>query len=134
MASKNPVILFDGVCNLCHGAVNFIIDRDPASTFRFASLQSTTGREEVARHGLDPEELSSLVLIDQGRAYRRSTAALRIARRLRFPWNLAFLGMIVPAPLRDWVYDYIAQRRYRWFGKSETCRLPTPDRAGRFLE
>ncbi len=131
---KHPIILFDGVCNLCNGSVNFIIDRDPKQVFRFASLQSPLGQEMVTRFGFSPTELSSLILVDGQTAHRRSSAALRIASRLTFPWNCLVVGLIVPRFLRDFVYNVIAKNRYRWFGKTETCRLPTPDRLHRFLD
>ncbi len=133
-SDKHPIILFDGVCNLCNGSVNFIIDRDPRQIFRFASLQSPIGQELVTQFGFSPTELSSLILIDGQSAYRRSSAAIRIAARLTFPWNCFWVGLIVPRPIRDFVYDMIAKNRYRWFGKTETCRLPAPDRLHRFLD
>ena len=128
------LVLFDGVCNLCNAFVTFIIDRDRAEHFRFASLQSTFGEEQIRRHRLSGPVLGSLVLIEGGRCFTRSTAALRIARRLRRPWNLLHSLILVPAPIRNTVYDWIARNRYRWFGKSDTCRLPTPDLARRFLD
>ncbi|MBY0585770.1 DCC1-like thiol-disulfide oxidoreductase family protein [bacterium] len=135
ITNSHPLILIDGVCNLCHGAANFIIDHDPQEQFRFASIQSPIG-QKVSRHfGFNPDELSSMVLIEpDGRAFCRSSAALRIAGRLTFPWNLIYVGLIIPRPMRDFVYDMIAHRRYRWFGKQETCRLPSPERKSRFLD
>lgn len=132
--AKQPlIVLFDGVCNLCHGSVNFIIDRDPANVFRFASLQSGIGIKLLEDAGQNPEPVNSIVLIDGEKVHRRSSAALRIAWRLRFPWPLLAVFLLVPRPLRDAVYDFIARNRYRWFGQSDACRLPTPDRASRFL-
>lgn len=131
---EHPLILIDGVCNLCHGAANFIIDRDPAGIFRFASLQSSIGQKACQKFGFDPAEMNSLILIEDGTPYRRSTAALQIARRLSFPWNLCWVGIVIPRFLRDGLYDIIAQRRYRWFGKTDTCRLPTPERKARFVD
>lgn len=124
------VVLFDGVCNLCNGAVRFIIARDPQARFRFASLQSDVGRCLLKDDGL-PE---TIVLLEEGKMYSKSTAALRIARGLRFPWPLLYAFMIVPRPLRDLVYDWVARHRYRWFGKLDTCLLPTPALRNRFLE
>lgn len=128
---EHPVILFDGVCNLCHGAVRFIIRRDRAARFRFASLQSDTGRR-LAGPGL-PAEPDSILLFEEGRRYDRSTAALRIARRLDGAWPLLYAFIVIPRPLRDAVYAWIARHRYRWFGRLETCPLPDPGLADRFL-
>lgn len=130
----NPIILFDGVCNLCSGSVQFIIQRDPQARFRFASLQSDTGRRLQTELGIDPEALDSILLIEDGRWSRESDAALRIARGLRGPWKLLTVFRIVPRFLRDRVYRFIARHRYRWFGKSESCWLPTPELRSRFLD
>ncbi len=127
------IILFDGVCNLCNGAVNFVIDRDPAGFFKFAPLQSNTGRALLEQHALPTETLDSIVLIEGGRVYQRSGAALRIARRLRGGWPLLYSFIIVPRFIRDRVYDFIAAHRYRWFGKEDACRVPTPALRARFL-
>ena len=130
----SPVILFDGVCNLCNGFVQFVIARDPAGRFQFAALQSDSARRLLARlDGLGgiPD---SIVLVDNGRVYTRSAAALRIARGLPFPWSLARALIVVPRPLRDWLYDRVARHRYRWFGRKDVCVVPTPDLRARFLE
>ena len=132
-ALGGPVILFDGVCNLCHGTVQFVIRRDPAARFRFASLQSTAGLRLGEAHGVDPQALDSMLLLEHGRLYRRSTAALRIARGLRPPWPLAYALIAVPAFLRDALYDFVGRRRYRWFGKREHCAVSEPAAADRFL-
>lgn len=123
------IILFDGVCNLCNGAVTFVIDHDRDGYFAFAQLQSETGRDLLG----DAVRLESIVLIEDGVQYSQSTAALRIARRLRNPWPLLYSLIIVPKALRDGVYSLIAANRYRLFGKTESCRLPTPDMSERFL-
>ena len=128
------LVLFDGVCNFCNGSVNFIIDRDRAGRFRFASLQSGAGQAVLARAGLRTDELSTLLLVEQGVVYTRSEAALRIVRRLRAPWPVFFGLVVVPRPLRDAVYDWVASNRYRWFGRTESCRIPTPEVRDRFLE
>ena len=131
--SGHPVVLFDGVCNLCNRAVDFVIGRDPERVFRFVSLQSGVGGELLARYEIDPNESDSVVLIEEGRAYVESTAALRIVRRLGKLWPIIYGLILVPQPLRDAAYRAIASRRYRWFGKRETCRLPTPQERARFL-
>jgi predicted DCC family thiol-disulfide oxidoreductase YuxK len=128
------VVLFDGVCNLCNGAVNFIIDRDPAARFRFAALQSSQAAALLAPHGRVPEvEPQSFILVEGGRMYERSTAALRIARRLPGAWKLFYAFIVIPRPVRDAAYRVIARNRYRWFGKAEACRMPTPELRARFL-
>ena len=132
-----PLILFDGVCNLCNGAVLFVIDRDPRARFRFAALQEAEARRRLAAFGPDAarlgESLSSMLLLEDGRLYARSTAALRIARRLAWPWPLLAVLLVVPTVLRDAVYGVVARNRYRWFGREEACRLPTPALRARFL-
>lgn len=140
-----PVVLFDGVCNLCNGAVMFVLDRERGADLRFAPLQSEValpllervfGREEAIRLRAgaagrgDPD---SIVLIDGTRGWTGSTAALRIARHLRAPWGWLFALVAVPRPLRDAVYRFIAKRRYRWFGRAPSCRVPTPELRARFL-
>jgi predicted DCC family thiol-disulfide oxidoreductase YuxK len=132
--STHPTLLFDGVCNLCSGSVQFILKRDRQGHFRFASLQSEVGKRLMTEHGLDPDALSSVVLIEEGRAYQESTAALRIARHLPGAWKLLRVLSVIPRPLRDAAYRLIARNRYRWFGKTEACWLPTPELRARFLD
>ena len=127
------VVLFDGVCNLCNGWVNFVIDRDPAVRIKFAALQSDPGKLLLAKHKIADSYLDSIVLIEGGAAYFKSTAVLRASRHLRFPWRVLKVFLIVPRPLRDLVYRGIAKRRYRWFGKREACRVPTPELQAHFL-
>jgi len=130
MNEDDRIVLFDGVCNLCNGAVKFILARDPRGRFRFASLQSNVARRLL--HG--DASLESIVLIEAGTTYTKSAAALRIARGLRFPWPSLYALVAVPRPLRDWVYNWVARNRYRWFGKRDMCAVPTPQLRGRFLE
>ncbi len=132
--TQHGIVLFDGVCNLCNGFVNFVIDRDPAGYFKFGALQSEAARPYLERFGLRPNYMDSIVLIENGRCYRDSTAALRILRRLKGLWPLLYGLIVVPRPLRDAVYHWIARHRYRWFGRREQCRVPTPDLLARFLE
>ena len=131
--AAHPVLLFDGVCNLCNGAVRFIIKRDPHAHIRFAALQSDAAKDLLRSINADETQPDSMILIEDGRLHTRSTAALRIAKSLRFPWPMMHALVIVPRPLRDWMYDFIAARRYRWFGRRESCLLPTPELQSRFL-
>ena len=127
------VVLFDGVCNLCNGWVRFVVRRDPGLRFRFASLQSVFGAELLRRHGLPADYLGSILLLEDGALFSKSDAVLRIARRLRWPWPVVSVLGVVPRAMRDVVYDWVARNRYRWFGKRETCMLPSPQDARRFL-
>src|SRR5580704_442154 len=122
-SSASAVVLFDGVCNLCNGAVQFILLRDPGARFQFAALQSETARRLLGT----ASSLESVALVEGGRVFRKSAAALRIARKLRFPWPLFYVFVAVPRPLRDLIYDWVARHRYSWFGKRDQCWLPTPD-------
>ena len=134
---KRPVILFDGVCNLCNSAVQWVIERDKDRRFDFASLQSDAARRELEKI-LGGDEIDalpdSIVLIDSDGVHTRSAAALRIARGLGRPFTLFRLGRVLPRPIRDAIYDLIARNRYRWFGRRESCMTPTPDVAARFLD
>jgi predicted DCC family thiol-disulfide oxidoreductase YuxK len=127
------VIVFDGVCNWCNAWVNFTIKRDPRKKFRFATLQSTQAQQILKDLRLPPKGFETFLLLEQGRIFTKSTAALRIARQLSGLWPLLYLGNVVPRPLRDAVYDYVARRRYRWMGKAATCRVPTPTERDRFV-
>jgi predicted DCC family thiol-disulfide oxidoreductase YuxK len=129
-----PIVLFDGVCNLCNSSVNFLIDHDPHGRLRFAALQSETGQCLLRRFGLRTTDFDTLVLVDGRHCYTRSTAVLRIAARLEGPWRFAAGLLLLPAFLRDPLYNLLARRRYRWFGKSDACRMPTPELRARFLD
>ena len=133
-APVSSVVLFDGECNLCNHSVQFILRRDPARRFHFAALQSAAAQSLLRQSGQAPTLLpNSVVLVEQAKVYTKSAAALRIARRLRGLWPLAAVFLLVPAFLRDGVYDLIARHRYRLFGKREACMLPSPELRGRFL-
>ena len=125
------IIFFDGVCNLCNGAVQFIIKRDPKAKFKFAPLQSTQAEQILTEELRDT--LDSIVFYDKGKEYTKSTAALHIAKELSGPWRLFLVFKILPKRFRDWVYDLIAKKRYKWFGKRDSCMLPTPELKNRFL-
>jgi predicted DCC family thiol-disulfide oxidoreductase YuxK len=127
------VVLFDGVCNFCDASVQFIIKRDPAAHFLFTSLQSEKGLELTKKYAI-PEDVDSLVLIENGKAFTKSSAALRIAKKLDGLWHLFFLFILVPRKIRDGVYNYVAKNRYKWFGKKEdACMLPSPEQRKRFI-
>ncbi|MDJ0365213.1 thiol-disulfide oxidoreductase DCC family protein [Hymenobacter sp. H14-R3] len=136
--SVTATILFDGVCNLCNGFVQFIIRHDPQGRFRFAALQSETGQALLAAHGQPPTAAQlaspdSVILLEGGQLYSHSAAVLRIARRLGGPWRLAAVGGLLPQRWRDGLYRFVARHRYRWFGRQESCWLPTPELRARFL-
>lgn len=133
-SSAEAVILFDGVCNLCNGFVNFVFDRDPTGYFRVGSLQSDAAKQHLEPFSTDPKALDTVVLVEHGKLYTRSTAALRIVRQLEAPWPLLYAFIVVPRPFRDWVYDVIATHRYDWFGRRDQCRVPTPELQDRFIE
>lgn len=126
------IILFDGVCNLCNTSIHFIIDRDPKAKFVFAPLQSSLGQQLVAQAGL-PTTIDTIVFFKNGKVYTRSTAALEIAGMLTGFWFLLRVGYIIPRCIRDGVYNWIARHRYKWFGQTEACRIPTPALKSRFL-
>jgi len=128
------LVLFDGVCNLCNSSVNFVIDRDKSKKFKFASLQSETAIE-ILKEMSDPvRSLDSIVLIKNQRIYRRSRAVLEIVRELGGLWPILYIFKIIPPVLGDLIYNWIAKNRYKWFGKTEKCRVPTEDYRERFLE
>jgi len=127
------VILFDGVCNFCNGAVNFVIERDRAGYFKFAPLQSEIGEALIEKHTIDRAETDSVMLIEDDKAYLHSTAALRIARKLDGMWNWLYAFIIVPRPIRDFFYKLFARYRYSLFGRQDVCMMPTPEITARFL-
>jgi predicted DCC family thiol-disulfide oxidoreductase YuxK len=129
----SAIILFDGVCNFCNGSVNFIIERDKAGYFKFAPLQSEVGEKLLAEHGVDKSVTDSVILIEDGRVYTHSTAALRIAGRLEGPWKWFSALRIVPAFIRDGFYKLFAKYRYKLFGQKDECMLPSPEIRARFL-
>jgi predicted DCC family thiol-disulfide oxidoreductase YuxK len=132
-APAGPVILFDGVCNLCDGLVGFIIRRDPRRIFRFAPLQSPAGRHLLLSHRLDSARLDTFVLLDGDRCLTRSDAALSIVKRLEPPWSFLALFGIVPRPLRNWLYGIVARNRYAWFGRRDECLVPSAEVRDRFI-
>jgi predicted DCC family thiol-disulfide oxidoreductase YuxK len=129
----NPVILFDGVCNLCSSTVQFVIKNDKNQRFSFASLQSHYGLKLLANFNLSNKELNSFILHKDGKIFTRSTGALMVARELNTPWSWLYFLMIIPAPVRNFVYSLIAKNRYKWFGKKEACWIPSPNLKSRFF-
>jgi predicted DCC family thiol-disulfide oxidoreductase YuxK len=132
--SVHPLIIFDGVCNYCCGVVNFIIERDPDGVFRFAPFQSEAARRILGQYDYPVDTLDSFVLIEDGKLYTKSEAGLRVQKLLGGFHKLLYAFIVVPAPIRDAVYDYIARHRYEWYGKKDECMIPTPDIKSRFLE
>lgn len=130
---NKSIVLIDGVCHLCQGLIRFIIPRDPKANFLFAPLQSELAAKLMSEAGLQSGSLNTVVLLENGTYYTESAAVLRIARKLRFPWSAAYIFIVIPRPLRDMVYRYVAKNRYRWFGRDEQCLLPTPEIKRRFL-
>ena len=130
---ETPVILFDGVCNLCNSSVQFIIKRDKKAVFKFAALQSEKAREILASLHTTPEEVHSAVLIDEGKMFLKSTGVIRILSRLP-NWGWFKIFMLVPKFLRDFIYEIVAKYRYKIFGKKDSCMIPTPELKARFLE
>lgn len=128
-----PIILFDGVCNLCSSSVQFVIKHDSQQKFKFASLQSDVAKTILHDFAAASTSFNSVILVEEGIVYYRSSAALRIAKRLSFPYNLLYAFIIIPPFIRNAVYDYIAKNRYQWFGKKEECWVPTPELRDRFV-
>jgi predicted DCC family thiol-disulfide oxidoreductase YuxK len=132
-SSLTGIILFDGVCNLCNTAVDFIIKRDKHARFKFGALQDNASKEILEQYSINKEYLESLILIQDGKVYYKSTAALEIAKSLKGLWPLFYPLILIPEFVRNPIYDWIARNRYRWFGKKEICRIPTAEEQSRFL-
>ena len=129
----HPLILFDGICNLCNGAVQFVIRNDCKSIFRFAALQSNTGKQMLEKYRV-PDKVQSFILIQHSKVYYKSTAALLVLKKCKAPFNWLYGFIIVPAFIRNLLYNFIAGNRYSWFGKREACMLPTPEVSNRFID
>jgi predicted DCC family thiol-disulfide oxidoreductase YuxK len=130
---EHPIILFDGVCNFCNGAINFVLKQDKKGIFRFAPLQSEAGQKLLQQYNLSTKEFDSFVLIDNGKVYQKSAASLRVMNKLPWYWKEAQVLRIIPTAFRDAIYDFIAKNRYKWFGKKDQCMLPAPGIRSRFL-
>jgi predicted DCC family thiol-disulfide oxidoreductase YuxK len=131
---REPLILFDGVCNLCNAWVRFVVRRDPAGIFRFAAQQSPTGQAIIEEHLSGASQLSSVILIEDNSIYTESDAVLQILARLSPPWSWIALLRIIPRPARDACYRFIVSHRYQWFGRTEACQIPSADVRSRFVE
>jgi predicted DCC family thiol-disulfide oxidoreductase YuxK len=130
----SAIVVFDGVCNFCEGAVNFILRHEAGAQLTFVPLQTSTGARMLRELGFDPEDAKTFVFVEDGKAYARSAAALRLARHLRWPLRALTALWIVPRPLRDYGYNLIAAHRYRWFGRKERCMIPTEGVRSRFVQ
>ncbi len=124
--TNNPIVLFDGVCNLCNSTVLWIIKHDPKRQFRFASLQGDYGQQVLKQFHLPPDALNSFILLKDNQIYTKSTGALKVAKALNGLWPMLYIFIIIPAFIRNSVYDLIAKNRYHWFGKKESCAIPSP--------
>ena len=133
MVSSSPIILFDGICNLCNRSVQFIIKHDKEKVYRFAAFQSKAGQKLLQQYNLPLKQYSSFLLIENNKAYSQSTAALKVAKNLSGLVKLAVVFNIVPAGIRNIVYNFVARNRYQWFGKKRSCMVPTQDIKARFL-
>ena len=133
MTDNYSIILFDGICNFCNSSVNFIIKRDKGNIFRFASLQSEIGQKFLTEYNFSHTEFDTIILIENGKLYTRSTAALRIAKSLSGIWKLFYIFIIIPGPIRNYLYDLLSRNRYKWFGKRDSCRIPTDKEKSKFI-
>lgn len=131
---QQPIIIFDGVCNLCNNAVNFVIKRDKKSAIKFAVLQNTIAQELLKGQPIKANDLSSFVFVEKGKILTRSTAALHVCRYLTGIWPLMYGFIIIPKLIRDGIYNWVAKNRYHWFGKKDKCMVPTPEIKARFLD
>jgi predicted DCC family thiol-disulfide oxidoreductase YuxK len=129
-----PVVFFDGVCNLCNQSVDFIIKRDTGNNFLFASLQSEAARSLLKNKSIDLQSIRTIILLKDGKTFYRSDAILEIVRQLSAPWPLLYVFKIVPRFIRDGMYNLVSKHRYNWFGKQDTCRVPSKEERARFLE
>ncbi len=131
---NHPIILFDGVCNLCNSSVQFIIKHDKKSIFRFASLQSEFGKRIIEKFDLANKNIDSVMLLENNAIELKSTAALQIAKQLGGIYSALYVFIIIPRFMRDSIYDFVARNRYRWFGKQESCMIPKPELKKLFIE
>ena len=131
--NQQPIILFDGVCNFCNSAVNFVIKRNSKLNIMFAPMQTEAGQKLLQQYNLPLNDMASFIFIDNGKVYRQSTGALKVCRYLRGLWPLCYGLIIVPKFIRDAIYNRVAKNRYKWFGVRQQCMIPTPEVKARFL-
>jgi predicted DCC family thiol-disulfide oxidoreductase YuxK len=131
---QESILLFDGHCSLCNAAVDFVLKRDPKKKLLLASIQGPAGQGVLKKYQLPPNYLDTLVVVEQGKVYLGSTAALRVARLLGGGWPLFYGLIIIPKGIRDHIYQWISSHRYQWFGRRNTCRMPTADESAHFLK
>ena len=129
-----PLVLFDGVCNLCNSSVQYVIKHDRYNKFKFASLQSDAAKEILLQFNVNNSDLNSIILIDNNKIFKKSLAVLRLLKILGGVYTLLYIFIIIPKPLRDWVYDYIAKNRYKWYGKKDSCMIPTKELKNKFID
>ncbi|MFG6496151.1 thiol-disulfide oxidoreductase DCC family protein [Fictibacillus sp. UD] len=134
LKGKEAVLLFDGICNLCNSSVQFILKHEKSSVLKFSAIQSEAGQKLLSRYNIDPVHTNSVILIKDGKVYTESDAVFATSQFLKFPFNLGKVLVIVPKPLRNFLYKKVAKNRYRWFGKKDSCMIPTPDLKNRFLQ
>jgi predicted DCC family thiol-disulfide oxidoreductase YuxK len=132
--NDQPIILFDGVCNFCNSAVNFTLRKNTKANIMFAPMQSEVGQKLLQQHNLPADDMQSFIFIENGKAYKQSTAALKACSHLRRLWPLCYGFIIVPRFIRDGIYNWIAKNRYKWFGIRQQCMIPTPEVKARFLK
>lgn len=132
--NAQPVIFFDGVCNLCTASVQFILERDNGKYFQFTALQGNYAKEHLPQFATNSNQLNSILLLENGKLYKKSSAALRISKKLSGFWPLMYGFIIVPKFIRDWVYGIVAKNRYKWWGKQQSCWAPTPELKSRFYD
>ena len=130
----NRLVLFDGVCNFCNFWIQFALKRDKKERLMFGSLQGETAQQLLPQYNIDPTVITSVIFIEDGIAYRESTAALKVCRYLNGGWKLLYALIVIPAFIRDGIYKWIGKNRYRWFGKQESCMLPTAEQRKRFVD
>lgn len=129
-----PLLLFDGVCNLCNNSINYIIKKDTKNVFKFASLQSDVAKKILLQFDSTNFDLSSIVLVDHDKLYFKSTAILKAGKHLGGIYKICYFFIVIPRPIRDLIYDYIAKNRYKWYGKKESCMIPTPELKEKFID
>ena len=134
MEHANRLVLFDGVCNFCNFWIQFALKRDRNKKLKFGSLQGETAQQILPQYNIDPTVLTSVIFIEDGIAYRESTAALKVCRHLDGGWKLLYALIIIPAVVRDGIYKWVGRNRYKWFGKHESCMLPTVEQRARFVD